>query len=1215
VARDARDARKVSALQACGDDNADDTADADDDHDFEDWGVDVNEIPIITDDDDAKDDEDFNLRIVSMMHRMPINDIKRHGENMRSSDDTQLVGTIRTAFIAAITQQKETSLTNPERLSVMWGIGLASAQKTLGATTQDGTRCSTDHIHRRFKTKQAHLRYPSINTTVYSDTLFAKDKGIGGDKCAQVFTTDFDYVQFYPMKKKHEAGHKLAQLLTSVGIMRKLVTDGAPEQQGGEWGKVVSDFHIQQSITEPYSSWQNRAEMAIKRLKRGIRYHTKRKGSPKRLWNYCGLWVADILRCTATTAHGHDGRTPEEIMTGNTPDIGQYLMFDWYDTVEYHVGKGQSSDFPEERSRLGKWIGLSHNVGQALCFYILTEKCTIISRTTVINPSDDRKSTAEFQTEQRQLVDAISERIGDHISDGDVDADGDPQPAPDLFEDDGDYMDETIVDPVFDKPEADEFTAETFDKYLTANVLLPRGDSQLKGKVVARARDSNNNPVGKANNNPILDTREYEVQFPDGSMDVYTANIIAENLYSQVMDDGSEMVILEEIIDHRKDGSAVSKDDMYVRSYNGTLRKRQTTQGWKLLVRWRDGTEAWVALRNIKESNPIEVAEYAINNKLAEEPAFTWWIKDVIRKRDRMVGKAMSRYWLKSHKYGIELPKSVKEALQIDRTTGTNYWELAIQKEMKNVMIAFEFNNDDKVPPGYKFIKCHMVFDVKMDLTRKARYVAGGHMTDPPKDSSYSSVVSRDSVRLAFLLAALNDLDILAADIQNAYLYARTKEKVYTTAGLEFGQSMVGRPVLIVRALYGLRTSGAQFRSHLAQTLSEFGYRSSKADPDVWMRPETKPDGTKYYAYVLVYVDDILCVHHKPQELIEMLRKTYKLKEGSVGPPTVYLGAEIKPYYLPDSDEPGKARWSMSSEAYVKRAVQDVETELGKVDLRLPTKVSTPLACGYFPELDQTTELDDKRGTYYMGLIGVLRWTVELGRIDIAVDVSRMSSFMASPREGHLQQLFHIFAYLKNKPRSTLVFDDSYPDVDQGRFKQCDWGNYYPDAVEAVPPNAPEPRGKEVGIHCFVDANHGGCRVTRRSHTGVLIYCNKAPIIWFTKRQNTVECATFGSEFIALRVALELIEGLRYKLRMLGVPIAGSADVFCDNEGVVKNTTAPESTLKKKHTAINYHRVREAVANGTIRIAKEDTKTNLADMLTKSLPGVTLRELSKRIFY
>ena len=108
-----------------------------------------------------------------------------------------------------------------------------------------------------------------------------------------------------------------------------------------------------------------------------------------------------------------------------------------------------------------------------------------------------------------------------------------------------------------------------------------------------------------------------------------------------------------------------------------------------------------------------------------------------------------------------------------------------------------------------------------MDLTRKARFVAGGHQTDPPKESTYSSVVSRDSVRIAFLIAALNNLDILSADVQNAYLNAPTKEKVYTTAGLEFGAVNKGRFVLIVRALYGLKSSGARWRDRMAATLRD----------------------------------------------------------------------------------------------------------------------------------------------------------------------------------------------------------------------------------------------------------------------------------------------------------------------------------------------------------------------------------------------------------
>jgi hypothetical protein len=228
---------------------------------------------------------------------------------------------------------------------------------------------------------------------------------------------------------------------------------------------------------------------------------------------------------------------------------------------------------------------------------------------------------------------------------------------------------------------------------------------------------------------------------------------------------------MHEITDHKKDGTAVSKDDGFIATKSGRTRPRQTTRGWKLLVSWKDGTSSWIALKDLKESNPVEVAEYALANKILEEPAFAWWARHVLRKRERIIRKVKSRrYWDRTHKYGILLPKTVAEALRIDRETGTNFWQKAIEKEMRNIDCAFYFPEDGKAPIGYQKIDCHMIFDVKMTLERKARYVAGGHQTEPTKDITFASVVSRDSIRIAFLVAALNDLDVLSADISGAYL-------------------------------------------------------------------------------------------------------------------------------------------------------------------------------------------------------------------------------------------------------------------------------------------------------------------------------------------------------------------------------------------------------------------------------------------------------------
>jgi hypothetical protein len=180
---------------------------------------------------------------------------------------------------------------------------------------------------------------------------------------------------------------------------------------------------------------------------------------------------------------------------------------------------------------------------------------------------------------------------------------------------------------------------------------------------------------------------------------------------------------------------------------------------------------------------------------------------------------------------------------------------------------------------------------------------------------------------------------------------------------------------------------------------------------------------------------------------------------------------------------------------------------------------------------------------------------------------------------------------------------------------KCNWHKFYQGAKEPIPGDAPEPRGNVVSTHCFVDADHVGNIVTRRSQSSILLFVNRAPIIWYSKRQSTVETSTFGSEFVALHIAVELIESLQYKLCMFGIPIDGSTNVYCDNEAATKNAIYPESTLKKKHNSIAYHRAREAVAAGTIRVTKEDGKTNLADVLTKLLPQATKDFLCDRFLY
>ncbi len=180
-----------------------------------------------------------------------------------------------------------------------------------------------------------------------------------------------------------------------------------------------------------------------------------------------------------------------------------------------------------------------------------------------------------------------------------------------------------------------------------------------------------------------------------------------------------------------------------------------------------------------------------------------------LKKRNRIVAAIKSATKKRACKFGLEVPRTVQRALEIDQETGTDLWKKVIEKEMHHVSCAFQVLDEGAQEPRVsKRILCHLIFDIKMDFSRDARFVAGGHVTDPPTSITYSSVVAQDSVRLAFLIATLNDLEFLGADIENAYLNAETKERVHTVCGPEFGPELCGCFAIICRALYGLKSSG-----------------------------------------------------------------------------------------------------------------------------------------------------------------------------------------------------------------------------------------------------------------------------------------------------------------------------------------------------------------------------------------------------------------------
>jgi len=214
-----------------------------------------------------------------------------------------------------------------------------------------------------------------------------------------------------------------------------------------------------------------------------------------------------------------------------------------------------------------------------------------------------------------------------------------------------------------------------------------------------------------------------------------------------------------------------------------------------------------------------------------------------------------------------------------------------------------------------------------------------------------------------------------------------------------------------------------------------------------------------------------------------------------------------------------------------------------------------------------------------------------------------------------LRNTLRIFMRLKGHIKSKLVMDCRKRDMDQFNFLEYSWTRYYPCAAEVIPDDMPYPLGESVQITVFADAAFAANMVTQKSVTGILIFVNGLPIMWLLKCQATLKTPAFGSEFVALRVAVKMVEALRYKLRMFGVPLDGPAIAFCDNQSVVLNSTLPSSTLKKKHNSVNYHKVRSCIADGAIRVTKEPGETNTSDLLTKFLVAQKKSQLSKQEIY
>lgn len=345
------------------------------------------------------------------------------------------------------------------------------------------------------------------------------------------------------------------------------------------------------------------------------------------------------------------------------------------------------------------------------------------------------------------------------------------------------------------------------------------------------------------------------------------------------------------------------------------------------------------------------------------------------------------------------------------------------------------------------------------------------------------------------------------------------------------------------------------------------------------------------YEYVAVYVDDLAMALKDPQSFIDILRdpNKYNFKLKGTGPISFHLGCDFV------REEDGIL--AMKPDKYIERMVDSYQRIFGEK----PThNIYSPLEKGDHPELDTSELLDPEGVQRYQSLVGSMQWAVSLGRLDIATAVTTLSGFASVPRKGHLDRVKRLVCYLSRFRGAAIRFRTDIPDMSDLPYQDFDWFySVYGNVEELLPHDCPVALGREIQLIHYVDANLHHDWVTGRSMTGILHFINQTPIAWFAKKQSTVETATYGSEIVAARIAVEQIMDLRNTLRYLRVPVNTPSFLFGDNKTVVDNTTQPDAKQHKRHMMLSLHRIREAMASGFVKFYHIGTKMNPADILSK----------------
>jgi hypothetical protein len=1060
---------------------------------------------------------------------------------------------------------------NFELLRPLFGWAPADTiKRTFAVTTQYARGRVSDTLKQHWRSRFPACNVKRRNEPVATDTVFSDTPAVdSGVTAAQIFVGRETLVaDCYGLKTDKEFVNTLEDNIRERGAMDKLISDCAKAEMSLRVQQILRALYISAWYSEPYHQNQNFAENRYATIKATTNRVMNHSGAPANAWLLCLMYVCLLLNHLASAAL--NWIPTEQKLTGHTPDISKFMHFSFYEPVYYHA---YDNTYPSgSNEEQGWWVGIATSVGDALTYKILTKHKKIVYRSAICSALDPAKRNQHLsplggETASNYLGDKLFIRSSTRQADTDLSSlDGDPSVKRSMV----------TIDPK-------ELIGRTFLKDSEED------GQRFRARVVRAVVDNEDNLKQGS------EYMKFICEVPNSTVDeILTYNEIIDRIERENNDidnDTEQLYKFRRITAHQ--GPLHSSDT----DYKGSA--------FNVLVEWETGETTYEPLDLIASDDPVTCAEYAKQHDLLDTTGwkrFRRYAKNE-KKLNRMINQAKLKSYRREPfwKFGVLVPRTHAQAMELDKKNGNTKWQDAEAIEMSQLLEYQTFVDRGKggqAPAGYKKIRCHIIYDVKHDGRHKARLVAGGHLTDPNTESVYSGVVSLRGIRLVVFLAELNALELWGADVGNAYLEAKTKEKVYIIGGPEFG-ALEGHTLLIDKALYGLRSSGLCWHQRFADVLRSIGFNQSKSETDIWMR-----ESNGLYEYIAVYVDDLLIAARKPEEIISKLQVDHKFKLKGVGPLTYHLGCD----YFRDDD----GTLCYGPRKYINKLMGQHENMFGCK----PKEYTSPLEKGDHPEIDTTEELDEAGIKRYQTMIGCLQWAVSLGRFDIQTATMTMSRFRVAPRKGHLDRLKRMYGYLRKFSSAAIRVRILEPDLSSLPEQEFDWCHtVYGKVEELLPNDAPKPLGKVVTTITYTDANLYHDILTGRSVTGILHFCNQTLVDWYSKRQATVETATFGSEFTAARIAVDQIIDLRTTLRYLGVPVNAKSFMFGDNQAVVTNSSIPHSSLNKRHNALSYHRVREMIAAKILGYYWIDGKKNPADIVSKHWSYPQVWHLLKPILF